>query len=212
MLKMSNGDFIRKFGLFVEPEFLDSTTCSRVVAEARAAAAEKGIVVGGREVRGMGGAVDESVRKVWNVQVGGATESEISYKLEGLRPTLEQHFNIRFSAREGPYFLRYDEGGFHVPHRDSRSSSPVEVRKREVSVIIFLNPSVDDRAIGDGYGGGELFLYGLFDDPKLKNFGFSVEATPGLLLAYRSQQAHGVSPVKFGQRFTIVAWFLQNPD
>jgi len=209
---MSNADFFRKFGLFVEPGFLDSATCRRVVAEARAASAEKGIVVGGREVRETGGVVDESGRKVWNVQVRGTTESEISARLESLRPKLERHFNVRLSARQGPYFLKYDEGGFHVPHRDSRPSSPLEVRRREVSVIIFLNPSVRDPAICDGYGGGELFLYGLFDDPKWKDFGFSVDGTPGLLLAYRSQQAHGVSPVKFGQRFTIVAWYLQDPD
>lgn len=209
---MSNADFFRKFGLFVEPEFLDSATCSRVIAETRTAAAEKGIVVGGRDVRETGGGVDESVRKVWNVQVRGATESEISDRLENLRPRLERHFDVRLTARQGPYFLRYDQGGFHVPHRDSRPSSPLEVRKRAVSLVVFLNPSVDDPVIGDGYGGGELFLYDLFDDPKLKDLGFSVEATPGLLLAYRSNQPHGISPVKFGQRFTIVAWFVRDTD
>jgi predicted 2-oxoglutarate/Fe(II)-dependent dioxygenase YbiX len=209
---MSNADFFRKLGLFVEPEFLDPATCARVIAEARAAGGEKGIIVGSREVRDKGGAVDESLRKVSNVQVQGATESEISERLEGLRPGLENHFKISLRGRQGPYFLRYDEGGFHVPHRDSRPTSPIEVRKREVSIIVFLNPSASDPTSSDGYGGGELFLYGLFDDPKLKNFGFSVEGTPGLLLAYRSQLTHGVSPVKFGQRFTIVAWFLQDPD
>jgi len=207
---MPDADFFRKLGLFVEPEFLDATTCSRVVAEARAAAAEKGIVVGRRDVRETGGGVDESGRKVWNAQIRGATESEISDRLDSLRPKLDRHFNVRLSDREGPYFLRYDEGGFHVPHRDSRPSSPLEIRRRAVSVVIFLNPSVHDPAIGDGYGGGELVLYSLIDDPQWKDYGFSVDATPGLLLAYRSYQAHEVSPVKFGQRFTIVAWFLQD--
>ena len=209
---MSNADFFRKLGLFVEPEFLDSATCARVVAQARVAAGEKGIVVGGREVRDKGGAVDESSRKVMNVQVEDATEAEISARLERVRPRLEQHFNISLKARQGPYFLRYDEGGFHLPHRDSRPSSPIEVRKREVSVVIFLNPSVNDPASADGFGGGELFLYDLFDDPKLKKFGFSVEAKTGLLIAYRAQQTHGINRVTFGQRFTIVAWFLQDPD
>jgi predicted 2-oxoglutarate/Fe(II)-dependent dioxygenase YbiX len=195
--------------VFVEPEFLDAATCARVVAEARMAAGEKGIVVGGDDVREKGGAVDESLRKVWYVQIPDATEREISRRLERLRPGLENHFKIPLRARQGPYFLRYDKGGFHSTHRDSRPTSPIEVRKREVSVVVFLNPSVNDPANGDGYGGGELFLYGLLDDPKLKNFGFSVEAKPGLLVAYRSKQTHGVSPVKFGQRYTIVAWFLQ---
>ena len=208
---MPDAEFFRKLGLFVEPEFLDTATCSRIVAETRTAVAEKGIVVGGREVRETGGGVDESARKVWNAQIRGATESEISDRLESLRPRLERHFNVRLSDREGPYFLRYDEGGFHVPHRDSRPSSPLEIRRREVSLVIFLNPSVHDPAIGDGYDGGELVLYGLIDEPKWKKFGFSLDATRGLLLAYRSYQAHEVRPVKFGQRFTIVAWFLQDP-
>jgi len=209
---MLDADLFRKLGLFVETEFLDAATCSRIIAETRAAPVEKGIVVGGRDVREMGGAVDESSRKVWNAQIRGATELEISDRLESLRPKLERHFNVRLSDCEGPYFLRYDKGGFHVPHRDARPGSPPEIRRRAVSVVIFLNPSVQDPAIGNGFAGGELVLYGLIDDPKWQKFGFPVTATPGLLIAYQSYQMHEIKPVEFGERFTIVAWFLRDPS
>jgi SM-20-related protein len=208
--KMPDAGFFRKLGLFVDSEFLGAATCARVVAEIRAARAEKGIVVGQREVRETGGAVDESGRKVWHAQISESTESEISDRMESLRPKLERHFNIRLSDREGPNFLRYDQGGFHKPHRDSRPSSPLEIRRRAVSVVVFLNPSVDSPATVDGYGGGELILYGLIDDPKWKRYGFTLDATPGLLIAYRSYEAHEIKPVKFGQRFSIVTWFLQD--
>jgi SM-20-related protein len=209
---MPDAGFFRRLGLFVDPEFLDAATCSRLVAETRAAPAEKGIVVGAREVREKGGAIDESGRKVWHTQIGRATELEISDRLDNLRPKLERHFNVCLGDREGPHFLRYDQGGFHVPHRDSRPSSPLEIRRRAVSVVVFLNSPVQDPAIADGHGGGELVLYDLLDDPKWKKYGFSVDATPGLLIAYRSDAAHEIRPVKFGQRFTIVTWFLQDPS
>ncbi len=202
----------RKLGLFVEPEFLDAATCARIVAETRAAPADRGIVVGGHEVREKGGAVDETSRKAWRAQIGGATELEISERLESLRPKLEPHFNVRLTDCEGPNFLRYDKGGFHVPHRDSRPGSPPEIRRRAVSAVIFLNPSVQVPAIGDGYGGGELVLYGLIDDPKWQKFGFPIDATAGLMVAYRSYQMHEIKPVMFGQRFSIVAWFLRPPS
>lgn len=207
---MPDAGFFRKLGLFVDSEFLDAATCARVVAETRAARAEKGVVVGGREVRETGGAIDESGRKVWHAEITESTESEISDRLESLRPKLERHFNVRLCDREGPNFLRYDQGGFHAPHRDSRPSSPLEIRSRVVSVVVFLNPSVGNPGTVDGYGGGELILYGLIDDPKWKKYGFTLDATPGLLIAYRSYEAHEIKPVKFGQRFTIVTWFLRD--
>jgi SM-20-related protein len=207
---MRDAGFFRKLGLFVDSQFLDVATCSRIVAEMRLAAAVKGIVVGKREVREAGGGVDESGRRVWHTQISESTRKDISDPLESLRPRLERHFDIRLGDREGPNFLRYDEGGFHLPHRDSRPTSPPEIRKRAISVVVFLNPSLDDPATGDGYGGGELILYGLVDDPKWQKYGFSLDATPGLLIAYHSYQAHEIKPVKFGQRFSIVTWFSQN--
>ncbi|MFZ0679660.1 2OG-Fe(II) oxygenase [Candidatus Binatus sp.] len=208
---MLQADLLRKLGLFVENEFLDAVTCARIIAETRSAPAEKSIVVGVHAVREMGGGVDESSRKAWHAQVRDSTRAEISDRLERLRPKLERHFDLHLSDCEGPNFLRYETGGFHVPHRDSRPGSPPGIRRRAVSVIIFLNRAVQDSAIGDGYGGGELVMYGLVDDPKWQKFGFPIPATPGLLVAYRSNQMHEIKPIKFGQRYSIVAWLLQDP-
>jgi predicted 2-oxoglutarate/Fe(II)-dependent dioxygenase YbiX len=204
---MPDAAFFRKLGLFLDDKFLDAAACARIVAELRAAPAERGTVVGGREVRESGGAVEENRRKVWNAQVQAATETEISDRLERVRPRLEAHFDVRLGERQGPHFLRYDEGGFHVPHSDVRPDSPPEIRNRAVSVVIFLNPLLKNPADGDGYCGGELVLYNLIDDPKWKGYGFPLEATTGLMLAYRSHETHEIRPVKSGRRFTIVAWY-----
>jgi predicted 2-oxoglutarate/Fe(II)-dependent dioxygenase YbiX len=205
--KMLDAGLFRKLGLFVDTDFLGADTCARIAAETRVAASTRGIVVGSPEVRDKGGAVDITLRKVWDAEMSASTTSEISARLENLRPTLERHFKVCLSECEGPRFLRYEEGGFHLPHRDSRPTSPPDIRRRAVSVVIFLNRYVQD-PVTDGFGGGELCLYGLIDDPKWEKYGFPIKATPGLLVAYRSGQKHEIKPVKFGQRLTIVAWFL----
>src|SRR5205085_9991991 len=78
----------------------------------------------------------------------------------------------------------------------NETSSPV---RRRVSIVIFLNA-------GD-YEGGALTFYGLVDDPSWKTFGFALEATPGLLVAFPSHVRHEVTPVTAGDRYTVVDWF-----
>jgi predicted 2-oxoglutarate/Fe(II)-dependent dioxygenase YbiX len=73
--------------------------------------------------------------------------------------------------------------------------------------VIFLNARSSVPA-ENRYGGGSLKFYALLDGPKWENCPFSLDAEPGLLIAFRSDTVHEVEPVTFGQRFTIVTWFL----
>jgi predicted 2-oxoglutarate/Fe(II)-dependent dioxygenase YbiX len=59
-----------------------------------------------------------------------------------------------------------------------------------------------------GYNGGKLILYGLIPTPDWEHYGFPVTAETGLLIAFRSDIFHEVTPVTAGERFTIVSWFF----
>jgi predicted 2-oxoglutarate/Fe(II)-dependent dioxygenase YbiX len=45
------------------------------------------------------------------------------------------------------------------------------------------------------------------EGPQWEKCGFSLDAQPGLFIAFRPETMHEVKPVIFGHRFTIVNWF-----
>jgi SM-20-related protein len=53
------------------------------------------------------------------------------------------------------------------------------------------------------YGGGQLTFYGLMGD----RLGLPLAGRPGLLVAFRSDLVHAVTPVTRGERYTVVSWF-----
>lgn len=57
------------------------------------------------------------------------------------------------------------------------------------------------------YGGGNLVLDGLLDDPRLKTIGFPLNGEEGLLIAFRSETYHEVIAVTRGERYSIAAWY-----
>lgn len=204
---MPGPEFFRKMGLFVQPDFLDAATCARIRAEMRRVAADKEMVVVKGKAREEESALDECGRRVWGARITGPTEVLIAAQLEALKPSLARHFKVPLGACAGPNFLRYDIGGVHIPHRDASLDSPLQIRDRKVSVVIFLNGAQTSRANEDAYGGGDLIFYGLLDGPDWGKCGFSIDTSPGLLLAYPSNVKHEVRRVTSGRRFTIVAWF-----
>lgn len=105
---------------------------------------------------------------------------------------------------ESPQYLIYRPGDFFKPHSDSGKSD--EVRHRLVSAVIFLNRGSQEPAEG-AYGGGELTFYGLMKGEQWDKCAFSLQAEPGLLIAFPSDMWHEVKPVLHGQRFTAVSWF-----
>jgi predicted 2-oxoglutarate/Fe(II)-dependent dioxygenase YbiX len=144
-------------------------------------------------------AVNLSVRSVGEVTL--LENGEIRQRIAALMPELAAHFHEPLDTCEDPTFLVYRPGGFYRPHRDRATrtdESAGAARARRVSIVIFLN--------GD-YTGGALTLYGLVDDPGWRDFGFAVPPAPGLLVAFRSDLLHEVTPVTAGERFTVVTWF-----
>lgn len=152
---------------------------------------------------------DEKVRKTKEQKVSQETLSFVKKRLSELKPLLESHFGKVLRGYQDPVFLYYKKGDFFLPHYDKgiKPENPKEIRDREVSAVVFLN-SEDDNTDEDSYSGGSLRFYGLRDDPLFKNHGFHIIGKTGMLLAFRSEILHEVTPIEEGERYTVVTWFV----
>lgn len=199
--------FFQKLGCFVRRDFLSHEQCAEICADMRRAAQAKGEIVGSRQTPGEPDLIDESVRRVLSAKVAGPAKALVKLRLEKLKAELENHFQVSLTGGDGPQFLRYPPNAFYHPHRDASPDSPPDIACRRVSVVVFLNRPSEYPA-PDCYGGGALRFYGLLTGPHWENCAFSLEAEPGLLVAFRSDVLHEVLPVTFGERMTVVAWFI----
>lgn len=199
-------DFFKKLGLYGIPEFISERRCQELIDIITAAPKRQGVTVGG------GGTyrLDESRRSVGDAKVPKAAAAELTQSLINLRPDLERHFGMPLEwGGEGPDFLVYGTGDFFKPHRDDEEYPPApnsRVLRRRVAVILFLNRhSRENRE--DCFGGGLLNFYGLLDGPKWKNCAFGLEPEPGLLVAFPSSTVHEVTPITFGERYSVLTAF-----
>ena len=88
--RCSNPSFFSKFGLYVERGFLDPDQCDRLVADAQAVTSKPATVREGNE-----NVVDDDYRRTRIAQVSEGSVSLVGDKLEALRPTLENHFQVK---------------------------------------------------------------------------------------------------------------------
>jgi SM-20-related protein len=198
-------DFFTRVGLFVIKHFFDAELCARLESEVCNVISVPATI----RKEGFTHLVDETVRKTNRAKISATTKTMVQTRLLNLKPQLEQHFDVTLRGCESPQFLVYKSGYFYGPHRDSSADSdaPEYVRERRISVIIFLNS--DAALLGrDGYSGGSLTLYGLIDDAGWKSYGFPLIAQPGLLVAFKSDTIHEVTPIIAGERYSIVTWFF----
>lgn len=176
--------------------------CDAVRAEARAAAGHPAPVY----IEGAEGHVHENVRKTSSLEVSAATAADVERRLRELQEEIGGCFGLSLKSCEPPQFLRYVEGDFFIRHQDG-DTDQIEfdhLRVRKVSVVIFLNGGADEPSV-ETYGGGELLIYRAGEEagPVV----FPIPGEPGLLVAFRSDTVHEVTPVTSGERFTVVSWF-----
>ncbi|HYH85944.1 MAG TPA: 2OG-Fe(II) oxygenase [Pyrinomonadaceae bacterium] len=185
--------------------FLDPLTCERLRDEMRAGKHAPATVYR----RSREKVLDERARRALSVEVTPRTSAFVKEKLMGLLPLLRHRFNVVLNDCQTPSFLIYKPGDFFEPHRDQsdNESTPDSVRRRTVSAVIFLSNEAAGEDSGD-YAGGSLALYGLLNDPRCERIGIPVRGREGLLVAFRSELFHQVTPVTSGERFTIVSWFV----
>lgn len=197
-------DVLSRFGVLSVRGFLDPRTCAWLRDEARNAAGVPAGVRGGGEP---GGLVEPRLRHAEALDVSDAARAELDGRLTAVQPMLAQHFGVVLSKREEVAVLRYRPGGFYVAHRD-RTQDPAAVvpAPRLVSVVAFLNGPGAPSEPGT-YGGGVLTFGVLGGDPRLSRTAIPLAAAPGLLVAFRSDVVHAVTPVTHGERYTVVTWF-----
>jgi len=194
--------------LFATREVFDARACARILSEARAA--DKAAA----EVQRQGySRVDGDVRRGKQAEMSAPTKACVKRGLLALKPRLEEHFKIELTDCEEPQFLSYEEGDLFQPHQDGRNDpdAPEFIKKRRVSVVVFLNGAAEDPG-PDSYAGGSLTFYGLINEPGWEKYGFPLFGEPGLLVAFPSRLMHEVTPVTQGQRYTVVSWFFSSPS
>jgi predicted 2-oxoglutarate/Fe(II)-dependent dioxygenase YbiX len=188
---------LSKFGIFLIDDFLDAASCADLRTTAGVAQLDRAAVYSKEGRR-----VDETVRRTKSAKMTEPSASVIKARLLELIPLLQAHFNLKLEGCLEPNFLVYREGDFFNPHRDSND----DLKERRISVVIFLNRAAKEIA-PECYGGGSLAFFELMDDPRCKTIGFPVVGKEGLLVAFAADRIHGVTPVTFGERLTIVTWF-----
>jgi SM-20-related protein len=187
--------------LFLDGAFFDARECGVLLAELRAASRVAATVYD----RDAPGYVDERVRRTARLAPSRETAEFVRRRLNGRRPTLEEHFRVTLSECEEPQFLRYDVGGFFVAHQDGGTGLIRSERElRKVSAVVFLNRQTETRE-PDSYCGGPLVLHARLVSSEDERLPLACE--PGTLAAFRAATTHEVLPVTGGERYTIACWF-----
>lgn len=185
--------------LFVVKQFLDFRTCEEILAEMRAAPGDAATVYG----RTSSGAVEQGVRQTLRIRPSAFTVESVVHRLMGVKPVVEQHFAVGLSECEDPQFLRYREGDFFVAHQDGNTGlTRLDTERRLVSTVIFLSHESDSPQPG-AHCGGSLLFTDLRTAEK-----FRVVGERGMLVAFRSETTHEITPVTHGERYSIVSWYM----
>ena len=188
--------------LFVVKQFLEPQVCQEIVAEMRASQADAATVYG----LTTSGAVEQNVRQTLRSRPSPTTVDFVTQRFLACKPTLETHFAVALAECEDPQFLRYREGDFFVAHQDGNTGLlRLDSESRLVSLVLFLSRE-SDLADDGAHCGGSLIFTNLRAGPGDREK-FHLPGEPGMLVAFRSETTHEVTPVTHGERYSIVSWF-----
>ncbi|GLQ34143.1 hypothetical protein GCM10007939_04260 [Amylibacter marinus] len=194
-------DLLRKLGVYIDTDFLTPTQCQNLCQEIQKSSFAEAKVY---DADTKSSTKDDALRQSLFGTVSSQADKEIRKKIMGLRTDLEHHFNEQFDAIfEAPKYLAYDTGHFFGAHTDDQLG-------RRINISIYLNDETSqENTQNNSYCGGSLKIYGLLDNPALKDWGVSLTGAQGLLVAYRADLLHEVTPVLSGSRYAIVSRFLK---
>jgi SM-20-related protein len=197
-------DFFSHLGLFVVKDFFSTEVCRQLRTEMRTAQHVPATIV-----QDSAYVVNEGARKSDLAQVSSVTSSFVIERLLEIKPVVASHFNLSLTGCQPPKLLIYKKGYFFTLHVDQRDGADVPEleRERQVSVVIFLNGEADEPRPGS-YCGGALTFYGLIDEHPWHCMGLPLVGEEGLLIAFRPDLRHEVTPITYGERYTVAGWFL----
>lgn len=182
--------------LFIVERFFEPTLCGAILAEMKAGTGAAATVYGSTTA----GTIDDRIRKTFRIQPAPETRALVIQKLLACKEKIEKHFEVQLKECEEPQFLRYREGDFFVAHQDGNTGmTRLETEQRLISTVIFLNFEAELPLAGD-FSGGSLVFSNLRER-------FRVFGIPGMLVAFRSETTHEVTPVTHGERYSIASWY-----
>ena len=188
--------------LYVVKQFLEPRICQEIVGEMRASQADAATVYG----LTTSGVVEQNVRQTLRSRPSLTTVDFVTQRLLSCKQTLEKHFAVNLAECEDPQFLRYREGDFFVAHQDGNTGLlRLDTESRLVSLVIFLSRESTAPQAG-AHCGGSLVFTNLRARPGDRQK-FHLPGEPGMLVAFRSETTHEVTPVTHGERYSIVSWF-----
>lgn len=196
-------DLIAKYDLLLRPGFLDESTCQSIIEQTCSGPFAPAAVYGRHD----SGAVDERVRKTSRLKPPDITVESVTRQLFEYKENVERHFQISLRDVEEPQFLRYQAGDFFVAHQDGNTGLirlDTEA-DRKISIVLFLNNQATEPAPGT-HSGGLLKFSDYRAEPAFREFSLPSEA--GMLVAFRAELTHEVTPVTHGERYSIVSWYL----
>lgn len=201
-MKVGPEELIDRYGLLLITNFLDEATCLNVIAAVDVSNAKAATIHGYRD----SAYVYDRIRKATRLELPPAITEPVTKRLLEHKRTIEQHFSISLHACENPQFLRYDVGDFFVAHQDGNTGllQLTSDAERKVSVVIFLNGQSQEACSGT-YSGGSLKFSDYSAKPPYDAFELPVYS--GMLVAFRSELTHEVTPVTRGHRYSIVSWY-----
>lgn len=190
------------FDLYRAPGVFDARQCDELIAELAVAPEAPATVYG----RGDSGLVDERVRRVARLAPTPESVGRVKRRLLEAREAVAAHFGIRLESCEDPQFLRYRAGDFFVAHQDGNTGMLLgdTEQSRKVSVVIFLNRQSETPEPG-AYGGG-LLVFTEWRAGRTPGR-YALAAGAGSLVAFPSDTTHEVTPVDWGDRYSIVSWY-----
>ena len=204
-------EFLTRLGIFVDPDFLDRDTCQRLRDEMVNVGGDLATVT----VDLSEDKLDQGFRRTTIAEMSPAAVQLVEERLLQEAPAVERHFAVELDGCERPQFLLYREGDFIRRHSDGaqEADAPAWLRQRAVSAVMFLNDQRDDTHVDGAFAGGALTFYGLLaDDPRGQAIGLPIQGAAGLLVAFRTDLVHAVTPVISGERCTAVTWYKANRE
>jgi predicted 2-oxoglutarate/Fe(II)-dependent dioxygenase YbiX len=182
--------------LFVVPQFFDLRLCETILAELKTLEGRAATIYG----RTTTGSVDERTRKTLRLDPAEETVKLVLARLWECKEAVEKHFAVTLNECEAPQFLHYREGDFFVAHQDGNTGLlKLDSEQRLISTVIILNRE-SEHPEADTYSGGSL----VFSDWRNK---FRAPVEPGMLIVFRSETTHEVTPVTHGERFSVASWY-----